>query len=301
MKAAIDCGTNTTRLVIAAADGTEVVRLQRVTRLGAGVDSRGALDEGAMTRTLDVLGEYASLLREHGVAAVRVVATSAVRDASNGAVFIDRAEGLLGVRPELLAGAAEGRLAFAGATAQLPPKGDDALDLVVDIGGGSTEFSVGRTGDFRGAFSIDVGCVRVGERFLRRDPPTAEELSQAISVVHAHLDDVSRELPAVAEASRLIGVAGSITTMAAIELGLSPYDRDRIHHFELTRPAAEDVFRTVATEARDDRRHNPGLSADRVDTIVAGALILVTLMRHFELATCLVSERDLLDGLLATV
>ena len=250
---------------------------------------------------LGVLGEYASLLREHGVSAVRAVATSAVRDAANGSVFLDRAEHLLGVRPEMLTGDAEGRLAFAGATAELPPKRDDSLDVVVDIGGGSTEFSVGRTGDFRGAFSVDVGCVRIGERFFRRDPPTAEELSQAISVVHAHLDDVARELPVVSEATRLVGVAGSITTVAAIELGLAAYDRDRIHHFELTRAAAEDVFRTVATEARNDRRHNPGLSADRVDTIVAGALILVTVMRHFDAAKCLVSERDLLDGLLASV
>ena len=300
MRAAIDCGTNSLRLLIASDDGAEVVRRQQVTRLGAGVDANHVLDDAAMERSLEVLGEYGELLREHGVTRMRAVATSAVRDASNGAVFLDRASQHLGFRPEMLTGDAEGALAYAGATASLPVKADEGLDVVVDIGGGSTEFSLGAGGEFRGAFSIDVGCVRVTERFFRSDPPNAEELSQAISVVHAYLDDVERELPLVTEATRLIGVAGSITTVAAIELGLAVYDRDRIHHFEMSRAATEDVFRTVATERRTDRKFNPGLAPDRVDTIVGGSLILVTIMRHFDIQTCLVSEADLLDGLLAS-
>ena len=152
-----------------------------------------------------------------------------------------------------------------------------------------------------GVVSVDIGCVRLTEKFLHGDPPAPEELSQAISVVHDHLDDVARDLPAVKTAARLVGLAGTVTTMAAVEIGLQTYDRDRIHHFVLTRTAAEDVFRTLATEARADRVHNPGLEEARADVIVGGAVILVTVMRHFGFAECLVSEADILDGLAATL
>jgi exopolyphosphatase/guanosine-5'-triphosphate,3'-diphosphate pyrophosphatase len=165
---------------------------------------------------------------------------------------------------------------------------------VVDIGGGSTEFAVDG-----GVVSIDVGCVRLTERFLHGDPPDAGELSDALSIVRGHLDDVVRELPATLDAARLVGLAGTVTAMAAIEQGLPVYDADKVHHFALTRAAAEDVFRTVATEPRARRRHNPGLEPDRVDVIVGGALILVAVLRHFGFDECLVSERDLLDGLVA--
>ena len=149
--------------------------------------------------------------------------------------------------------------------------------------------------------SIDVGCVRLTERFLHSDPPDAGELSDALSVVRTHLDDVAREVPATMDAARMVGLAGSVTTVAAVELGLARYDRDRIHHFRLTRAAAEDVFRTLATEARDDRRANPGLEAERVDVIVGGALILVAVMRYFDFDDCLVSEADILDGIAASL
>ena len=149
--------------------------------------------------------------------------------------------------------------------------------------------------------SVDVGCVRITERYLHSDPPSPLELSQAITVMHAHLRDVKRELPAVVEARRLVGLAGTVTTMAAVEIGLPVYDRDRIHHFVLTREAAEDVFRTLATESRADRAHNPGLEEARADVIVGGAAILVAVMRHFDLDECLVSESDILDGLLDSV
>ncbi len=167
---------------------------------------------------------------------------------------------------------------------------------MVDIGGGSTEFVVGATEPDE-VVSVDMGCVRVTEKFLRADPPEPIELSQAISVVHAHLDDVEREAPAAKEARRLVGLAGTVTTVAAVELGLVNYDPERIHHFVLTRAAAEDVFRTLATEPRADRVHNPGLEEARADVIVGGAAILVTVMRHFGFEECLVSEADILDGL----
>jgi exopolyphosphatase/guanosine-5'-triphosphate,3'-diphosphate pyrophosphatase len=149
--------------------------------------------------------------------------------------------------------------------------------------------------------SLDVGCVRLTERFLTSDPPDPGELADALTIVRQHLDDVVREMPESLDAARLVGLAGSVTTVAAIELGLQTYDRDRIHHFHLTRAAAEDVFRTLATERREDRRANPGLEPERVDVIVAGALILVAVMRHFDFDECLVSESDILDGLVASL
>jgi exopolyphosphatase/guanosine-5'-triphosphate,3'-diphosphate pyrophosphatase len=293
--AAVDCGTNSTRLLVSdhgRPPGIE--RLMRITRLGRGVDTTGRLDPDAMARTVQILREYREVMDRHGVEKVRVTATSAARDAVNRDDFFDAAEAAIGTRPELLAGVEEGRLSFLGATAGLDPS--DGPFLVVDIGGGSSEFVVGTT-EAEEVVSVDMGCVRVTEKFIRADPPDPEELSQAISVVHAHLDDVEREAPAARAARRLVGLAGTVTTVAAVELGLAHYDSERIHHFVLTRAAAEDVFRTLATESRADRVHNPGLEEARADVIVGGAAILVAVLRHFRFEECLVSEADILDGL----
>ncbi len=296
--AAIDCGTNSTRLLVSDSDGRPLERRMTITRLGQGVDASRRLHPDALTRTMAVLAGYRAVLEERGVERVRMAATSAVRDAANREEFMDAAEAAVGTRPELLAGDEEGRLSFRGATTGLDPA--DGPFLVVDIGGGSTEFVVGAD-EAVGVVSVDVGCVRMTEKYLHADPPSPLELSQAISVVHAHLDDVKRELPAVTEAVRLVGLAGTVTTMAAVEIGLHEYDAERIHHFELTRAAAEDVFRTLATERRSDRVHNPGLEEARADVIVGGAAILVTVMRHFDFASCLVSEADILDGLVLSL
>jgi exopolyphosphatase/guanosine-5'-triphosphate,3'-diphosphate pyrophosphatase len=284
--AAIDIGTNSTRLAV----GDE--RRAVITRLGHGVDSTGRLDEAAVARTLDVLRDYAGIIDAHGAARVRVVATSAARDAANRESFFDAAEAILGARPELLSGEEEGRLAYLGATAELAP--DDGPYLVFDIGGGSTEFAVAD-----GVLSIDTGAVRLTEQWLHSDPPTAEELSMAVSVVRAHLEDVTRELPAAKQARTVLGLAGTVTSVAAVELGF--YERDAVHHFELTRAAAEDVFRTLATETLADRRENPGLQPERADVIVGGCCILVAIMRHLELDAVVVSETDLLDGLVRSI
>ena len=297
--AAVDCGTNSTRLLVSD-DGKTVERLMRITRLGQGVDQTRTLAPEAIERTVSVLREYRQVMDDHAVTAVRMTATSAARDATNREEFFAAAAGAIGVPPELLSGEEEGRLSFAGATADLDP--DAGPYLIVDIGGGSTEFAVGpRAADEPlepyGAVSVDVGCVRLTEKYFHHDPPTAEELSQAVSVVRAYLDDVVRDLPEVASAQRLVGLAGTVTTMAAVEIGLATYDRDRIHHFVLTRAAAEDVFRTLASERRRDRVFNPGLEEERADVIVAGCLILVTIMRKFGFDDCLVSEADILDGL----
>lgn len=296
--AAIDCGTNSTRLLVSDGGPRPLERLMTITRLGQGVDATHRLAPEAVERTLTVLRDYRAVLDRFGVERVRMAATSAVRDAANRDEFLDAAGEVVGVRPELLDGDEEGRLSFAGATAGLDPA--DGPFLVVDIGGGSTEFVVGSSEPV-GVVSIDIGCVRITEKYLHAEPPSSLELSQAITVVHAHLDDVKRLLPAVTDAVRLVGLAGTVTTMAAVQIGLRTYDPERIHHFVLTRAAAEDVFRTLATEARADRVHNPGLEEARADVIVGGAAILVAILRHFDFAECLVSESDILDGLARSV
>ena len=295
--ASVDMGTNSTRVLVArpTGDGLDIVdRRNTITRLGQGVGKSGRFVDEAVERTLATLRDYREILDENGVERVRAAATSAARDAANRDEFFDAVEAVIGVRPELLSGDDEGRMSFLGATGGLDPARGPFL--VVDIGGGSTEFIVG-TDHVEGVISIDVGCVRLTERFLEHDPPLPEELSACISFTDAHLDDVLREVPAVAEARTLVGLAGTITTVAAVEIGLATYDRDAIHHFVLTREAAEDVFRTLATEARADRIHNPGLEEARADVIVGGCCVLVALLRRLGFDEMLVSEADILDGL----
>jgi exopolyphosphatase/guanosine-5'-triphosphate,3'-diphosphate pyrophosphatase len=295
--ASVDLGTNSTRVLIGRPTATGLETLDRrntITRLGQGVGSSGRLAPEAVERTLACLRDYRQILDRHRVERVRVAATSASRDAANRDELFDAVEALIGTRPELLGGDEEGRLSFRGATGELDP----AIGpfLVVDIGGGSTEFIVG-TDRVEGVISVDIGCVRLTEKFLHHDPPQPEELSACISLTEAYLDDVVREIPAAAEARTLVGLAGTVTTVAAVEIGLETYDRDRIHHFHLRREAAEDVFRTLATEARADRLHNPGLEEARAEVIVGGCCVLVALFRHLGFDEMIVSEADILDGL----
>ncbi|MDE0578753.1 MAG: Ppx/GppA phosphatase family protein [bacterium] len=296
--AAIDCGTNSTRLLVSRGGTEPLDRLMTITRLGEGVDHTGRLAPGAIERTLECLRRYREVMDGHGVEAVRITATSAARDAANREEFFDAGEAVVGTRPELLSGLAEGRLSFRGATAELNP----AIGpfLVVDLGGGSTELSVGTT-VCEAAMSLDVGCVRLTEKYLHGDPPLPEELHACLSVTGDHLDDVDREMPVARQARTLVGLAGTISTAAAVEQGLHEYNRDKIHHFELTKAAAEDVFRTLATESRADRAFNPGLEPGRVDVIVGGMTILVKIMRHFGFESCLVSESDILDGMVLSL
>src|SRR5437762_6952823 len=226
MLAAVDCGTNSTRLLVSEGGERTVERLMRITRLGQGVDATGALAPQAVQRTVEVLREFRQVMDRHGVERVRMTATSAARDAANREEFFTAAADIVGTRPELLTGEEEGRLAFLGATAELDPS--EGPFLVVDIGGGSMEFAVGTT-EPEGVLSVDIGCVRLTEKFLHHDPPAPEELSQVVSVARDHLEDVARELPASREARRLAGLAGPVTTVAAVEQGLPQYDRDRIH------------------------------------------------------------------------
>ena len=295
--AAIDCGTNSTRLLVSRGEGRTWEALDRqntITRLGKGVDATGRLDPAAIERTIEVLRRYQKTIDEHGVDAIRITATSAARDASNSAEFFDAAEAIVGVRPELISGDEEGALSFAGATAELDPA--DGPFLVVDIGGGSTELIVGTT-EVEAVRSLDLGCVRLTEKHLHSDPPAPEELSNAIAEATGFFDEALREVEAFGTARTLVGVAGTITTVAAVEIGLAEWDRDVIHHFQLTRAAAEDVFRTLATESHADRLHNPGLEPARADVIVGGCVVLVALLRTLGSDGLLVSESDILDGL----
>jgi exopolyphosphatase/guanosine-5'-triphosphate,3'-diphosphate pyrophosphatase len=302
--AAVDIGTNSTRLLVADVDGhgrdaklVPLDRRMRITRLGQDVDRTHRLAPDAIGRTVEVLREYRVALDDLGVTRVRATATSAARDASNRDDFFSPARDALGVEPELLSGQEEAALSFTGATSDLDAP---APYLVVDIGGGSTEFVLGAREPV-GAVSVDIGCVRITEQFLHSDPPAPEELSNAIAVVRDHLADVRRAIPGVAEAATLVGLAGTVTTVAAVELGLPEYDGAVLHHFRLTRAAAEDVFRTLATENLAQRAHNPGLEQGRVDVIVGGAAILVSIMRAFEFDDLLVSEADILDGLVRSL
>ena len=307
--ASIDIGTNSTRLLVAEADGPDgslrtVERLMRITRLGQGVDRERRLVTEAVDRTVEVLREYRELMDRLEVPAgrVRISATSASRDASNRDEFFDAAEAVVGVRPELLTGDEEAHLSFLGATADLDPA--DGPFLVFDLGGGSTEFvygTAGPDGEVGSSLSLDVGCVRVTERFFSSDPPAPEDLTAAISYADSWLDDVLRVMPEHVDAKTVIGLAGTVSTVAAVEQGLADYDRDSIHHFVLTKEAAEDVFRTLATEPRADRIHNPGLEEARADVIVGGCCVLVAVYRRLAFDEILVSEADILDGLARSV
>ena len=294
--AAVDIGTNSVRLLVRSPAGADLERIARITRLGGGVDRTGRLDPAGIERTIAVLDDYRTLVDRHAVERLRVIATSAARDAANRDELFDVVEAAMGLRPELLSGDEEGRLAFAGATDGLDPSMGPFC--VIDLGGGSTEFAVGTT-ELEGILSVDMGSVRFTERYVEHDPPEPEELVACLSVAEAHLSDVVRELPAIVDTQTWIGVAGTITTMAAVEIGLIDYDPDQIHHFRLTKAAAEDVYRTLVTERLDDRIHNPGLQPERAEVIVGGSAILVAVMRQFGIDPLLVSEHDILDGVTA--
>ncbi len=297
--AAIDCGTNSTRLLVLAADGTTLERQMVVTRLGQGVDRTGELAVTAIERTLAVLTEYRGFLDAHGVVRVRATATSAARDASNAADFFEAATEILGVRPELLTGEEEGRLAYQGATAELDRR--QGPFLVVDLGGGSTELVAGRaTGDGAPAVvSLDVGCVRVTERFLVSDPPTAAELSRARGFVGQVVEAAVARRPELGLPRHLVGVAGTISTLAALELGLDHYDSERVHLVRMSRDSVENWLLALSGETLVQRRARSAIEPGRADVIVGGVAVLAEVMAHLGHEELVHSERDILDGIAA--
>ena len=294
--AAIDIGTNSTNLLIVDRDGCTLERRVTVTRLGQGVDQSRRLSPEAIERTINCLSAYRDLLDQHDSPRVRIVASSASRDALNREEFFDQAEKVLGVRPELVSGDEEAQLAYRGCTSQLVP--DPNGHLIIDIGGGSTELIMG-TSQLSQAHSIDVGAVRMTERHLRHDPPQPEELLNAIGEVEDFFEDVLRTNPSMKHVRQIIGTAGTIVTVAAIEIGQQIFNANELHGFILTRDAIEDVFRTLATESLVDRRHNPGLPPERADVIVGGCCVLVALMRSLNANELTVSTNNILDGVCA--
>ncbi|MEJ1113377.1 Ppx/GppA phosphatase family protein [Paenarthrobacter sp. CCNWLY172] len=310
--AAIDCGTNSIRLLIAdaSADGApgplaDVVREMRVVRLGQGVDATGELAPEALERTFAATRDYAELIKAHGAGHVRFAATSATRDARNRQVFVDGIRDLLGVEPEVISGDEEAALSFAGASSVLPATGEDPI-LVVDLGGGSTEFVLGDSTGVIAARSVDIGCVRLTERHLRSDPPTAAQIAAAEADVDAALDLAAQTVP-LDRATAVVGVAGSITTITAHALGLDEYQPDRIHGASLDLETITDACTNLLEMTRDERAALPYMHPGRVDVIGAGALVWRRILARLasvssgRIAAAVSSEHDILDGIALSI
>jgi exopolyphosphatase/guanosine-5'-triphosphate,3'-diphosphate pyrophosphatase len=296
--AAFDVGTNSTRLLVGDVAGGVIVaehaREMVITRLGKGVDRSGRFDPAALARTLEVLAGYAEVCRRLGVERRRLVATSATRDAADRQVFLDGVRELLGVEAEVLSGQAEAAAAYRGATAGLD---GDRPTLVVDIGGGSTELIYGDGTTSRAMVSLDIGCVRLFERHLHTDPPTAAEVAALRADVAAHLERVGEVLDPGA-AGRVVGVAGTVTTVAAIALGLETYDPRRIHRATVGAAEIAATAEKLAAMTVAERAAMPVMARGREDVIAAGALLLDLLVSKFQIEQVVASESDILDGVL---
>ncbi len=297
--AGIDCGTNSIRLLVADLEGgalTDVHREMRVVRLGEGVDRTGRLAPQALERTRLALVDYAAVIKQHGADRVRMVATSASRDADNAAEFAATVLDTLGVEPEVITGLAEASLSFTGAVAGLPAARDPLL--VADIGGGSTELVLGSpaAAAVLAAYSMDVGCVRLTERHLHTDPPRPAEIEATLADLRTALSAAGEQVP-VAEAAGFVGVAGTVTTIAAIALGLSAYDPVAIHGSVISYRQVAEVSSQLLAMSRADRAALPVMHPGRVDVIGGGALVLRTVMEFVGAAEVLVSEHDILDGI----
>ena len=308
---AIDCGTNSIRLLIADVDPdsgmlTDLVRRMEIVRLGHGVDKTGVIAADAMARTLAQAREYATQCSDLDVERVRFVATSASRDARNAQEFVvgvRQAFAAFGVAPDVVTGHEEASLSFHGATGDLRAKGIPGPYLMVDLGGGSTEFVRG-TDDVQQAQSVDVGCVRMTERHLRSDPPTSSEIAAAVVDVEAAIDQAA-EVVGFKGISTLVGLAGSITTITAHALRLRRYEPEKIHLSQL--PAAQiiDACTSLLSMTRAERAGLPFMHAGRVDVIGAGGLVWSTIVRRLQrdaaITQVLTSEHDILDGIALSI
>ncbi|MDK8625456.1 Ppx/GppA phosphatase family protein [Corynebacterium appendicis] len=301
--AAVDCGTNSIRLLIHDSEAGEICREMTIVRLGEGVDATGQFSPDAIARTREALETYVERMSAEGVEAVRMVATSATRDAANRDEFFGMTRELLGrIQPgavaEVISGEEEAALSFRGATADL----DDARApfCVIDLGGGSTEFIVGG----EGAYSTQMGCVRITERFMRTDPPTAQETAAAREYIDSLIDDARATVP-LSHAATFVGCAGTFTTLSAIAQDLDAYDPEAIHCSEITFDDMRAVTAKLRAQTAAQRLENPVMHAGRADVIGSGATVVEQLMTAIEKETggavtsFVISEKDILDGIVA--
>jgi exopolyphosphatase / guanosine-5'-triphosphate,3'-diphosphate pyrophosphatase len=299
--AAIDCGTNAIRLLIAdVVDGrlTEVDRRMLTVRLGEGIDATGEFSSAALERTFAAVEDYAQEIDRFGVRATRMVATSASRDARNASLFIDGVRRRLGIDPEVVAGTEEAELSFIGAVRGLSASLLESPILISDIGGGSTEFVLGDavSGVITSMCSVDVGCVRMTERHLHDDPPTAEQVDLTVRTIDGILDLAFDQVD-VTDIRTFVGLAGSVTTVAALAHALPAYDSDAIHGSLVTLAQVERVTERLLGMTRAQRAAEPVMHPGRVDVIAGGALVLRQIMRRLPIGFVIASETDLLDGI----
>lgn len=304
--AAIDCGTNSIRLLVADVtqrdDGTawlrDVHREMKIVRLGQGVDATGRLHPDAIERTRQALLDYARTMQRKGVETARMVATSATRDASNRDEFFGMTEQILGAPAEVITGDEEARLSYLGAVADLDP--DEGPFLVTDLGGGSTEFVLGTGSEVEAARSMDIGCVRLTERFIASDPPTADEIAQAEAFARAAIKEAFEVVP-VEKTKTWIGVAGTVTTLSALVQGLEVYNSDDIHLSRITLDNVREITDRILSMTHDERASLGPMHPGRVDVICGGAVVLRAIADELEnragIRTLVCSEHDILDGI----
>lgn len=298
--AALDCGSNSTRLLIGDARGS-LRREARITRLSEGVDASATLSDAALARTFAVLDEYRGIMDDEGVRRGLLVATSAVRDATNGAQFLAGARERVGADVAILTGAQEAAYSFAGASADLAPS--DVSTLVLDVGGGSTELVLDVDGNLE-TFSMQLGCVRVTERALGPGVVEAAREEAARSMIGAELDRAFAAVPAFARAVgavRLVGLAGTVATLVQLESGLRDYDHDRVHHQVLSRECVRVWRERLGAETPAERLAHPGMVRGREDVLVAGLYVIEAVMERFDVGELLSSESDILDGIVASL
>ena len=295
--AAFDCGSNSTRLLIVDASNTTLVRETNITRLSQGVDASGSLLVEAMARTFEVLGRYRAACERTGVTKGLLVATSAVRDARNGSAFLARARDIVGFEATVLEGDQEAALSYAGATSDL-----DELSvptMMVDVGGGSTELAVDLDGTLV-SHSMQLGCVRVTERALGRGVVTPSSDAAARAMIESELDralDAAPALARVVSKVRLVGVAGTVATLAQLDAGQSRYERDDVHHRVLTQATVRHWRDLLSRETPEVRLTHPGMVHGREDVMPAGLFVLDAVMARFKVGELLSSENDILDGI----
>jgi exopolyphosphatase/guanosine-5'-triphosphate,3'-diphosphate pyrophosphatase len=297
--AAIDCGTNSVRLLIAEPDGAgglkDLERRLEVVRLGQGVDATGEFHPDALQRTFAAVDEYAELIKkaEVPVENVHFVATSATRDVKNREALFAGIKQRLGVLPDVISGKTEARLSFNGALSRVTPEGEPVL--VMDIGGGSTELITGSVaGDLHSAISLDVGSVRVTERFLKQNPVADVDLARAAAYVDELLAGSGVDFGSI---GTWIGVAGTVTTLAGVYLGLEHYDRERVHDAVIPLPSLEELLHQLAAMTVDQIRALPSMHPGRADVITGGALVEARIAARLDVANLIVSESDILDGI----